>query len=158
MLISGFIIILFKNRKDIEASWLEGCVPSFGLLRLGYDVAVHYPAKTVVDSGNAVADSPEQMNSVTPLGLKVKLQDASQGIVVPTHAFVDVKTPQENIARKETGWLARIQSILSRAASMKIKDCIKMGSKENSPLGKSVWFVAEPKEVGIYCADQTVGS
>lgn len=156
VLISGFIIVLFQNRKDIEASWLEGCVPSFGLLRLGYDVAVHYPAKSVVDSGNAVADSPEQTDSITPLGLKVKLQDGSQGIVVSTHGFVDVKTPQENIARKDAGWVARTKSTLCRAASMKIKDCIKMGSKENSPLGKSVWFVEEPKEVFLSICSNNV--
>ncbi|KAJ5624753.1 hypothetical protein N7510_001062 [Penicillium lagena] len=45
---------LIQNRKDIEASWLEGYVPSFGFLRLGYDVAVHYSTKTVVRSGNPV--------------------------------------------------------------------------------------------------------
>jgi hypothetical protein len=57
VLISGFMIVLFQNRKDIETSWLEGCVPLFGFLRVGYDVAVHYPTKAEVDSGNAVADS-----------------------------------------------------------------------------------------------------
>lgn len=32
VLISGFLIVLFRNQKDIEASWLEGCVHSFGML------------------------------------------------------------------------------------------------------------------------------
>lgn len=57
VLVSGFLIVLFRNQKDIEASWLEGCVHSFGLLRLRYDVAVHYPTEAVAESGNAIADS-----------------------------------------------------------------------------------------------------
>ncbi|KAJ5975138.1 hypothetical protein N7481_008845 [Penicillium waksmanii] len=73
MLISGFLIVLFRNQKDIEASWQEGCVHSFGLLRLGYDVAVHYPTEAVAESGNAVVDA--QDGSATPLGLKLKFLD-----------------------------------------------------------------------------------
>jgi hypothetical protein len=99
VLISGFLIVLFRNRKDIDASWLEGSVRSFGLLRLGHDVAIHYPTETVPESRNAVADA--QNGSATPLGLKLKFLDDSEGITVPTHAFVDIETLQENIARKE---------------------------------------------------------
>lgn len=151
VLISGFVIVLFRSRKDIEASWLEGCVPSFGLLRLGYDVAVHYPNQTVVDSGNAVAESSDQTASVTPLGLKLKFADGSQGIAVSTHAFVDMKTPQENIARRRSTWLSKTRAAFSKAAAMKAKECVKMGAAVDSSLGKSVWFVQEPKEVGISC-------
>ncbi|KAJ5594588.1 uncharacterized protein N7459_000796 [Penicillium hispanicum] len=146
VLISGFIVVLFRNRKDIEASWLEGCVPTFGLLRLGYDIAVHYPTEAVADSGNAVADSPDQDENATPLGLKLKFPDGSRGIVVPTHAFVDLKTPQENMAHKHASWLAKTKSTFSKATAIKIKERIRRGSAVESPLGKSVWFVQEPKE------------
>ncbi|KAJ5692021.1 hypothetical protein N7462_001444 [Penicillium macrosclerotiorum] len=146
VLISGFIIVLFDNRKDIEASWLEGCVPSFGLLRLGYDVAVHYPTETVMDSGNAVSSSPDETESATPLGLKLKFPNGSQGIAVPTHAFVDVKTPQENISQKHESWLSKTKATFSKAAVMRVRERIKMGTPVDSALGKSVWFVQEPKE------------
>ncbi|KAJ5101432.1 hypothetical protein NUU61_003654 [Penicillium alfredii] len=146
LLIAGFVIVLFRNRKDIEASWLEGCVPSFGLMRLGYDVAVHYPAKTVVDSGNGVAVSPEQRDSITPLGLKLKFPDGSQGVIVPTHAFVNIKTPQGNSAHKDASWVAKTKSTFSKATAAKAKNCVIKGSTGNSPLGKSVWFVQDPVE------------
>ncbi|KAJ5819625.1 hypothetical protein N7474_005216 [Penicillium riverlandense] len=127
VLISGFRIVLFQNRKDIEASWLEGCVPLFGFLRLGYDVAVHYPTTTVVESGNAVADSPQKGEPVTPLGLRLKLSDGS-------------------IAHKDAGRIIRMKSVLCKSTWMKVKDAMKMKSTENSPLGKIVWFAEEPKE------------
>lgn len=147
VLISGFIIVLFQTRKDIEASWLEGCVPSFGLLRLGYGIAVHYPTVAVADSGNAVAGSPEKNESVTSLGLKLRFADDSQGIAVATHGFVDLRTAQGNIAHKEKSWLAKTKSTFSKATAMKVKERVKMGAAVDSPLGKSVWFVQEPKEV-----------
>ncbi|KAF3402015.1 hypothetical protein F1880_009748 [Penicillium rolfsii] len=167
VLISEFIIILFQTRKDIEASWLEGCVPSFGLLRLGYGIAVHYPTvavadsgnavadsgnavadsgNAVADSGNAVADSPEKSEPLTSLGLKLRFADDSQGIAVATHGFVDLRTAQGNIAHKEKSWLAKIKSKFSKATAMNIKERIKTGAAVDSPLGKSVWFVQEPKE------------
>lgn len=149
VLISGFIIVLFRNRKDIEASWLEGCVPSFGLLRLGYGIAVHYPTVAVADSGNAVAGSPEKSESVTSLGLKLRFADESQGIAVATHGFVNQKTAQGNIARKERSWLAKTKSTFSKATALKVKERVKMGAVVDSPLGKGVWFVQEPKEVRL---------
>jgi hypothetical protein len=147
VLISGFIIVLFPTRKDIEASWLEGCVPSFGLLRLGYGIAVHYPAVAVTDSGNAVAGSPEESESVTSLGLKLRFADDSHGIAVATHGFVDMNTAQGNIAHKERSFLTKTKSAFSKATAMKIKECVKMGAAVDSPLGKCVWFIQEPKEV-----------
>lgn len=149
VLISGFIVVLFRNRKDIEASWLEGCVPSFGLLRLGYGIAVHYPTVAVADSGNAVAGSPEKSESVTSLGLKLRFADESQGIAVATHGFVNQKTAQGNIARKERSWLAKTKSAFSKATALKVKERVRMGTSVDSPLGKSVWFVQEPKEVRL---------
>jgi hypothetical protein len=149
VLIAGFIIVLFRTRKDIEASWLEGCVPSFGLLRLGYGIAVHYPTVAVADSGNAVAGTPEKSESITSLGLKLRFADDSLGIAVATHGFVDMKTAQGNFAHKESSWLAKAKSKFSKATAMKIKKCVKMGAAVESPLGRSVWFVQEPKEVSM---------
>lgn len=148
VLISGFIIVLFRNHKDIEASWLEGCVQTFGLLRLGYDIAVHYPTESVADSGNAVADSPDKTESAMPLGLKLKFSDGSQGIAVPTHAFVDVKTPQGKLARTHKGILSRTKTTLAKATAKKLKGYVHVKHSVDSPLGKSVWFVQDPKEVG----------
>lgn len=87
---------------------MKGWVHSFGLLRLGYDVAVHYPFETVADNGNAVAGA--QNGPATPLGFKLRFTDNSQGIIVPTYAFVDIKTPQENIARKQASWRAKTKA------------------------------------------------
>ncbi|KAJ5261447.1 hypothetical protein N7478_012042 [Penicillium angulare] len=137
VLISGFIIVLFRKQEDIEASWLEGCVPSFGLLRLGYDIAVHFPTETIPESGNAVAESPGQGGSVTPLGLKLKFADGSEGITVSTHSFVDSKTPFERSSHKGLGLLSRTKSAFSRATALKVKECVRSGSNIDSSLGKS---------------------
>jgi hypothetical protein len=41
--ISGFIIVLFNSRRDIETSWEKGLASEFGLLRLGYDIVDSLP-------------------------------------------------------------------------------------------------------------------
>lgn len=147
VLISGFIIVLFRKQEDIEASWLEGCIPSFGFLRLGYDVAVHFPTETVPESGNAVAESSGQRDSVTPLGLKLKFADGSEGITVSTHAFVDLKTPVEHSSHKGLGLLSRTKSAFSRATALKVKECVRTGSNVDSSLGKSVCSSQGKQEV-----------
>lgn len=147
VLISGFLVILFRDQKDIESSWLEGCVPSFGLLRVGYDIAVHYPTETVPESGNAVTESPGDHECATPLGLKLKFSDGSEGITVCSHAFVDVKTPVNHASHKESSFLSKTKSAFSKATALKIKERVINGSAVDSPLGKSVWLAQRPCEV-----------
>ncbi|KAJ5152793.1 uncharacterized protein N7482_009271 [Penicillium canariense] len=99
------------------------------------------PARAVADSGNAVARSSEQSNSVTLLGLKLEFADGSHGIAVATHGFVDVKTAQEPIAHKETSWLAKNKLMILKTTALKVKEYFKMGAVADSPLEKSVWVV-----------------
>ncbi|KAJ6111557.1 hypothetical protein N7523_007618 [Penicillium sp. IBT 18751x] len=143
--VAGFLVVLFRNRKDVEASWLEGCVPSFGLLRLGYDVAVHYPAETSPGSEVAITGSPESFDPAVSLGLKVEFTDGSQGICVPTHAFVDVNKPKENLTPKRTSLLKKTKATFSIATAMKVKESLKVGATVDSSLGKSVWL-GQPKQ------------
>lgn len=150
--IAGFLVILFRNQRDIEASWLEGCVPSFGLLRLGYDVAVHYPAETPPDSESVVTESPEQTDSAASLGLKLELTDGSQGICVPTHAFVDVNKPKDNLTHNRASLLKKTKATFSIATAMKVKESLKVGATVDSSLGKSVWL-GKPKEVSVVGVD-----
>lgn len=88
--VSGSLVVLFRNQRGIEASWLEGCELSFGLLRLGYDIAVHYTAETFPDGDNVVTESPEENISAASLGLKLEFTEELEGVCVPTHAYVDV--------------------------------------------------------------------
>ncbi|KAJ5118476.1 hypothetical protein N7448_010183 [Penicillium atrosanguineum] len=143
--IAGYLVVLFRSQRDIEASWLEGCVPSFGLLRLGYAVAVHYPAETLPESESAVTKSPEQTDPAASLGLKLEFTDGSQGICVPTHAFVDVNKPQDNPNRKRASLLEKTKAMFSIATVMKVKESLKVGAAVNSSLGKSMWL-GQPKE------------
>jgi hypothetical protein len=83
------------------------------------------------------------------LGLKLKFLDDSEGITVPTHAFVDIETLQENIARKEASCWAKTRVALSKSTVMKFKEYYKRGPRVTSPLRKSVWRVKEPKEVSL---------
>ena len=144
VLISGFIIVLFRHRKAMKASWLEGCVPSFGLLRLGYDIAVHYPTEAGPEGGNAVTESRE--GSCAPLGLKLKFPDNSQGITVPTHVFVDVKNPRQR-EPQQASWLSKTKSAFSLSAAIRMTESVRLGVSMDCPLGKAARFVAEPQEV-----------
>ncbi|KAJ9480590.1 hypothetical protein VN97_g12961 [Penicillium thymicola] len=59
--ISGFIVILFKSRGDIENSWLrDGLADSFGSLCLLYDILQDEPTRNVVPpGGGAITASPD---------------------------------------------------------------------------------------------------
>ncbi|KAJ5219749.1 hypothetical protein N7468_008953 [Penicillium chermesinum] len=146
VLISGFMIVLFRDRKHMKASWLEGCVPSFGLLRLGYDIAEHFPTETGPRSGNAVAKSQDESNCSAPLGLKLKFLDNSEGITVPTHAFVDVKNPRVHREPQNSNWLSKTKSAFSLSTVIRMSESIRLGVPMDCPLGKTAWSITDPQE------------
>ncbi|KUM62785.1 hypothetical protein ACN42_g4334 [Penicillium freii] len=92
VLISGFIVILFKSRADVEKSWTQdGFASEFGNLRLVYDVTEDNPTRTEVLRGAAIAPKSDEWETNASLGLKLRLLDGQEVITVPTHAFVKLR-------------------------------------------------------------------
>lgn len=75
VLISGFIVILFQSRSDIEKSWREdGKASEFGFLRLVYEVIEIQPTKDQIPSGKPIFPNPKDTNVSASLDLKIRLQ------------------------------------------------------------------------------------
>ena len=115
VLISGFIVILFKSRADVEKSWTQdGFASQFGNPRLKYDVTEDTPTRTEVSRGAAIAPKSDERETNASLGLKIRLLDGQEAITVPTHAFVKVKLFNGPRLLRLADWYARIKTALSR--------------------------------------------
>ncbi|KAJ5476939.1 hypothetical protein N7539_007083 [Penicillium diatomitis] len=157
ILISGFIVVLFKTIKDIEKSWYEdGFACSFGNLRLRYDVLEVTPTVQVVQRGAAISAEPEDLRSLASLGLKLRFSDGREVITVPTHAFVtlrdgDRSTPTRFLAdvyARLKQRLARYRPLRRGTPSPAI-GFSRCESKGNSVVGKRVFLAGGSQEVGV---------
>ncbi|OQE18175.1 hypothetical protein PENFLA_c022G09937 [Penicillium flavigenum] len=150
VLISGFIVILFKSRADVEKSWTQdGFASQFGNLRLIYDVTEENPTRTEVSRGAAIASKSDTWETHASLGLKLRLLDGQEVITVPTHAFVKVRHINGPRLLRLAGWYARMKTALSRFTPAG-KDShepavgtMRRGSASNSPLGKIVFLAGD---------------
>lgn len=153
VLISGFIIVLFKTEKDMKASWDLGRVSEFGGLRLGYDLLADEATSQVTVSGRSITDSPENVKSFAALGLKLRLSQGTLCITIPTHAFVRTRQTQSRAYIRAVDWMARVKTALWRFAPFTIgskMEAIGTSNEEpnsNSPLGKRVWLAGERQMV-----------
>ncbi|KAK2805056.1 hypothetical protein FQN51_001151 [Onygenales sp. PD_10] len=153
LLISGFLIVLFKNFRDVSASWEQALGIEFGRMRIGYDVAGRYnPAGAeVIEPGDAVSSSAGNSSSAAALGLKLVLPNGQRAITVPTHAFVKVSTVMRSgLYPCIANWIACVKDALwkfnpfSGAASEAATGTM----QSNSPVGKEVWLAKSNQLVG----------
>jgi hypothetical protein len=155
VLISGFIVILFKSRADVEKSWTQdGEACTFGNLRLLYDVMEDSPTRTEVSGGAAIASKPDALETSVTLRLKLRLLDGQEVITVPTHAFVKLRRINGSCLRRLADWYAWMKTTLSRFTPAG-KDSHEpalgtmRGSARNSPLGKIVFLAGDSRKVRI---------
>ncbi|KAF7114502.1 hypothetical protein CNMCM5793_008806 [Aspergillus hiratsukae] len=117
---SGFVVILFKTRVDIEKSWLEdGFASEFGNLRLRYDVLEAEPTQKVLFRGAAVASQPDCLETNAALGLKIRFASGQNAITVPTHAFVTFRTITTSPMLRIANWYTQIKRRLARFAPIR---------------------------------------
>jgi hypothetical protein len=156
VLISGHVVVLFKNQKDIEKSWeLDGFASVFGNLRLMYDVLDCTPSQKVLYRSAAITDTPDNYASTASLGLKVRLHDGTEAVTVPTHAFVEFRTLNTTIANRVVDLYAQVKKKLARfkpAGKEFVLPTIFSGREPprgNSPLGKKVYLSGKSQEVSF---------
>jgi hypothetical protein len=118
--ISGFILILFKTREDIEKSWLEdGPAGEFGYLRLRYDIIEDEPTQKVLSRGAPIAAKPDCSETSAALGVKIRFPSGQEAITVPTHAFVALRSIRTSPMLRVANWYAQIKRKLARFAPVK---------------------------------------
>jgi hypothetical protein len=102
---SGFIVILFKTRADIEKSWLEdGRAGEFGYLRLRYDIIEDEPTQKVLSRGARIAAKPDCSETSAALGVKIRFPSGQEAITVPTHAFVALRSIRTSPMLRVANW------------------------------------------------------
>ncbi|KAI2733079.1 hypothetical protein CBS147332_94 [Penicillium roqueforti] len=153
--ISGFIVILFKNRSDIEYSWLhDGFADSFGCLRLQYDILQDEPTLNVVPRGAAITTRPNSVDGYAGLGLKLRFPSGEEAITVPTHAFVTLRTMLPTPLLRMNDWYQKIKKKMAlylpirRNSFVPAVGTARHQTAGNSPIGKTVLLVGESQEVG----------
>lgn len=154
--ISGFIVILFKSRTEVEKSWFEdGVATEFGNLRLLYDVIKDQPTRQEVSRGAAIATRPDMYEKNASLGLKLRFPDGREAITVPTHAFVKLRHLSSRPLLRLADWYARMKMALTRLAPIKIcanKPAVGTVRCEsgNSPLGRWFFWPGIPEGVCVH--------
>ncbi|KAJ5657972.1 uncharacterized protein N7484_001621 [Penicillium longicatenatum] len=92
VLISGFIVILFKSRANIENFWQhDGLAGTFGALRITYELLEDMPTQKIVSKGAAITATPDCFDGYAALGLKIHFPGGQEAITAPTHAFAALR-------------------------------------------------------------------
>jgi hypothetical protein len=156
--ISGFIVILFKSRADIENSWLQdGPASTFGTLRLRYDILEDTPTRTMVSKGAAIAARPDCVEAYAALGLKIRFPGGQEAITVPTHAFITLRYIRSAPLLRIADWYGHIKMRLARYSpiksglSMRAIGSARRHPMGNSPLGQQVFLAGDSKQVCLLC-------
>ncbi|KAJ5782257.1 hypothetical protein N7457_004031 [Penicillium paradoxum] len=153
--ISGFIVILFKSRADMENSWLQdGPASTFGTLRLRYDILEDTPTRTMVSKGAAIAARPDCVEAYAALGLKIRFPGGQEAITVPTHAFITLRSIRSAPLLRIADWYGHIKMKLARYSpiksglSMRAIGSARRHPMGNSPLGQQVFLAGDSKQIG----------
>ncbi|KKK21464.1 hypothetical protein ARAM_003766 [Aspergillus rambellii] len=151
VLVTGFIIILFKSPSDIQDAYKHYGVIEIGGLRTIYDeLRLEASADTVV-SGMEVSDQPNNIHGLGCLGLRIRMTDGKEAITTVTHGFV--RHPQGSRVVNILGdWYLRTKSALQQffrpppqSETCAIGVVRNLG---NSPIGKEVWLTNVKKRIG----------
>lgn len=124
VLLTGWLLVVFPEKKSLEACWAKGAPDEVGGLRVGYILASFHGTAEIVESGRGSSDTPGDFDQQAALGLRLRLPGGLETITTVTHAFVCLADPRMSNSRK------------------RLMDHIIIHSKRftNSPLDKKVWL------------------
>lgn len=153
LLIVGHIIILFKNRIDLESAWKAGVPDEIGGLCVGYEISEYRATATPVHSGYAVAHSADSFESMGCLGLRLELRSGQEAITTTTHAFVELVREMHPVVRRLNDWYLRAKRSLARYRSPQPESHVPAvaGLRQptaNTSIGKTVWLAGTNRKVG----------
>lgn len=149
VLITGFAVMLFQSRTDMERTWKGGITHDIGGLMVSYDII---PVKPSIETGLYIASQPDTFESRGCIGLKIRRQDGSDAITTVTHGFVKLPDCPQVFLRL-ADWLVRAKYFLSRFISPKDTGIMpgEFQIREElttSPLGKRVYLAGSAEMIG----------
>lgn len=150
--LTGWVLVIFPDKKSLVACWAKGVPNDVGSLRVGYILTSSFATATVVESGHAVTDNPANMTSHGALGLRLRLPGGLEAITTVTHAFVRLANPSMSNLRKgftnqfllAKGFLQRLRPPPRNTQDAAI---VHVRTAKNSPIGKAVWLSGAKAQV-----------
>ncbi|KAM5467843.1 hypothetical protein MferCBS49748_003823 [Microsporum ferrugineum] len=153
ILISGYIIFLFRNILDMRSAWKSGNPDDVGGLIPGFDIIDMEPSTETMPSGYEVSHLPDSFISRVCLGLRIRRADGSEAVTTVTHGFVKRVESTPRFPRLAS-WLIQAKRSLSRFMSPRNLIALpgEVGhrgeSLGSSALGKSVYIQGEAIKIG----------
>ncbi|KAJ5800686.1 uncharacterized protein N7518_002754 [Penicillium psychrosexuale] len=143
ILLTGWLLILFPEKKSLEACWDKGVPDEVGGLRVGYIIASFHATANIVESGRAVSSAPGTHVPQAALGLRLRLPGGQEAITTVTHAFVRLADSRMSKIRKRfTEYILTAKDYLKRMRPppRQAPQAAIVHPKQvaNSPLGKQI--------------------
>ncbi|KAJ5888328.1 hypothetical protein N7495_008369 [Penicillium taxi] len=93
ILVSGFLVILFKSLQEIQDIYRRDWIHELGGLNVNYDENMLTASADTVILGMGVCERPEGLYDQGFLGLKIRTTDGQEAITTVTHGFVRHPSP-----------------------------------------------------------------
>lgn len=153
VLICGFLVILFDNKKALKKSWEQGVVNYVGSLAVKYAIRDCMTACDVIPSGHASINSPDGLGENSCLGLRLRLENGIEAITTATHSFVRFPTGPTATRARLLDWTGTICSALAKfCLTRKTNSTPALAQRErrrrNTSLGAEVWMDGTSDKVG----------
>lgn len=152
VLISGFLVILFDNRKALKKSWKQGVVNYVGGLVIKYAMRDYMAACDVVPPRHASINRPDGLGENSCLGLRLRMENGIEAITTATHSFVRFPTGPSSTRARLLDLSGSIRATLARfSLTRKTKSEPAMGRerrRRNTSLGAEVWMGGTSDKVG----------
>jgi hypothetical protein len=155
VLIIGWILVLFPDKKTLQKCWAHGAPDEISNLRVGYILIKCYStatSTTIIEAGQAVTNAPDSINSQAALGLRLRLPGGLEAITTVTHAFVPLANPQMSSFRRAITELIlvakkNLQKLRPPPKDAQYEGMVFTGDHSNSPIGKAVWLSGTKTQV-----------
>ncbi|KAJ5227469.1 uncharacterized protein N7469_007475 [Penicillium citrinum] len=156
VLISGWILVLFPDKKTLQKCWDHGAPDEICNLRVGYILMKYYStatSTTIIEAGQAVTETPDSIDSQAALGLRLRLPGGLEAITTVTHAFVRLADPQMSSFRRaitEQILVAKkyLQKLRPPPKDTQHEGMVFTYDHSNSPIGKAVWLSGTKTQIG----------
>lgn len=153
VLICGFLVILFDNKKALKKSWKQGVVNYVGGLVVEYAMRYYMTACDVVPSRHASNTGPDGLGENSCLGLRLRMENGIEAITTATHSFVRFPTGLSSTRSRLFDLSGSIHATLARISlTRKTKSELAMAERErrrrNTSLGAEVWMGGTSDKVG----------
>lgn len=153
VLICGFLVILFDNKKALKKSWGQGVVNYVGSLAVKYAIRDYVTACDVIPSRHASISRPDGLGENSCLGLRLRLENGIEAITTATHSFVRFPTGPSATRARLSDWTGSICSALARfCLTRKTNSTPALAQRErrrrSTSLGAEVWMDETSDKVG----------